>query len=180
MALREAPAQTQNEMESRLLLDVIVGKRTTIFQLLSCKDQTLLIWRNAFLVLDLCLHVIDCVAGFDIQSDGFPGQSLHKDLHASTEAKDKMKCGLLLDVIVRKRAAIFQLLSSKNQALLIWRNAFLVLDLRLHVIDRVGGFDIESDGLSGERLHKDLHASTQAKDKMKCGLLLDVIVGKRA
>merc|ERR1719247_2620531 len=169
-----------DKMKCGLLLDVIIGKRTAIFQLLSCKDQTLLIWRNAFLVLDLRLHVIDCVAGFDIQSDGFPGQSLDKDLHASTQAKDKMKCGLLLDVIIRKRAAIFQLLSSKDQALLIWRNAFLVLDLRLHVIDCVAGFDIQSDGFPGQSLDKDLHASTQAKDKMKCGLLLDVIVRKRA
>ena len=35
---------------------------------------------------------------------------------------------------------------------------FLVLDLGFDVIDGVGGFDLEGDGLSGEGLDKDLHA----------------------
>jgi hypothetical protein len=39
-----------------------------------------------------------------------------------------MESRLLLDIIVRKRAAILELFSSKDQALLIWRDAFLVLE----------------------------------------------------
>jgi len=38
-------------VQGRLFLDVVVTQRTTIFQLLASKDQTLLIWWNAFLVL---------------------------------------------------------------------------------------------------------------------------------
>ena len=35
---------------------------------------------------------------------------------------------------------------------------FLVLDLGFDVIDGVGGFDLQGDGLSGEGLDEDLHA----------------------
>ena len=42
-------------------------------------------------------------------------------------------------------------------------NAFLVLGLGLDVIDGVGGLDLESDGLAGESLNKDLHAGMWKK-----------------
>ena len=38
---------------------------------------------------------------------------------------------------------------------------FLVLDLGFDVIDGIGGFHLEGDGLSGEGLDKDLHAIRQ-------------------
>ena len=46
-----------------------------------------------------------------------------------------MKSGLLLDVVVRERATIFQLLTSEDQALLVWGDALLVLDLGLHILN---------------------------------------------
>merc|ERR1711977_645836 len=113
-------------MKSGLFLDVVIRKGMTIFQLLSCEDQTLLVRWNSFLVLNLCLYVIDGVAGFDVQGDGLAGQSLHKDLHASTKAKDKMKSGLFLDVVIRQGTTIFQLLSCEDQTLLVRWNSFLV------------------------------------------------------
>ena len=46
---------------------------------------------------------------------------------------------------------IFKLLASEDQALLVGRNALLVLDLSIDVIDGVRRFDFESDnGLAGE------------------------------
>ncbi len=48
-------------MESRFLLDVVVGESTAILKLLAGEDQTLLIWGNALLVLDLGLDVVDGV-----------------------------------------------------------------------------------------------------------------------
>ena len=44
---------------------------------------------------------------------------------------------LLLDVVVRQGAAVLELLAGEDQALLVGRDAFLVLDLLLHVLDRV-------------------------------------------
>lgn len=60
-------------MQSGLFLDVVVGQSTTVFELLSSKDKTLLVWRNAFLILDLCLDVIDSIAGLDLKGDGLAG-----------------------------------------------------------------------------------------------------------
>ena len=39
-------------MEGGLLLDVVIGEGTAILELLAGEDQTLLIGRNTFLVLD--------------------------------------------------------------------------------------------------------------------------------
>jgi hypothetical protein len=60
-------------MEGRLLLDVVVGQRTAVFQLLTSKDQTLLVRGNALLVLDLGLDVVDGVGGLDLEGDGLAG-----------------------------------------------------------------------------------------------------------
>merc|ERR1711942_35811 len=116
-------------MKGRLFLDVVVRQSSSIFQLFSSKDQSLLIWRDTFLVLYLCLHVLDGITRLHLQSDGLASQSLDEDLHTSSQSQDKMKGALFLDVVIRKSSSIFQLFSSKDQSLLIWRNAFLILDL---------------------------------------------------
>ena len=61
-----------------------------------------------------------------------------------------MKSGLLLNVIVGKSATVFELLASEDQALLIGRITFLVLDLGLDIVDGVGGLDLQNDGLAGQ------------------------------
>jgi hypothetical protein len=73
-------------------------------------------------------------------------------LHTTTKAEDEMKSGLLLNVVVGEGSAILKLLASKDQALLVRRNAFLVLNLRLNVVDGIGGLDLKSDGLASESL----------------------------
>jgi hypothetical protein len=52
--------------------------------------------------------------------------------------------------VVRKSPAVLELLSSEDQSLLVGRDALLVLDLGLDVVDRVRGLDLERDRLSGE------------------------------
>ena len=63
-----------------------------------------------------------------------------------------MQSGFLLDVIVGESTSILELLSGENQTLLIGRNAFLILDLRLDIINSVARLNLESDGLSSEGL----------------------------
>jgi hypothetical protein len=53
--------KTENKVESRLLLNVVVGQGSAIFKLLASKDETLLVGRNAFLVLNLGLDVLNGV-----------------------------------------------------------------------------------------------------------------------
>merc|ERR1719326_685991 len=101
------------------------------------------------MVLNLGLYVLNGVRGLDVQGDGVAGQGLHEDLHAATETKHKMKSGLLLDVVVRKGTAILKLLASKDEALLVRRDALFVLNLGLYVLNGVRGLDVQGDGLAG-------------------------------
>ena len=163
-------------MEGGLLLDVVIRKSSAVLELLSSEDESLLIGRDAFLVLDLGLHVIDGVRGLDLESDGLSGKSLDEDLHTTSKSEDQVKSGLLLDVIIGEGTAIFELLSSEDETLLIGRNSLLVLDLSLDIVDGVGRLDFEGDSLTGEGLHEDLHTTTESKDEMESGFLLDVVV----
>jgi len=71
-----------------------------------------------------------------------------------------MEGALLLDIVVGQSATILQLLASKDQALLIWRDSLLVLDLCLDIVNGVTGLHIKRDGLASQSLDEDLHAST--------------------
>ena len=70
------------------------------------------------------------------------------DLATTTQTEHEVKSRLLLNVVIRKSAAVLELLSSENQTLLIWGDSLLVLNLSLHVLDSIRGLDIESDRLS--------------------------------
>ena len=175
-----ATSQAQDQVERGLLLDVVIRKGAAILQLLACKDQALLIRWDPLLILDLGLHIVDGVAGLDVQGDGLASQGLHEDLHATSQAQDQVESGLLLDVVIRKGAAILQLLARKDQALLIRWDPLLILDLGLHIVDGVAGLDVQGDGLASQGLHEDLHATSQAQDQVERGLLLDVVIRKGA
>ncbi len=78
-------------------------------------------------------------------------------LGSSTESQDKVKGGLLLDVVIGKSAAILELLAGEDQALLVRWDTLLVLDLGLDIVDGVGRLNLEGDGLTREGLNEDLH-----------------------
>ena len=61
-----------------------------------------------------------------------------------------MKSRLLLDVVVGEGTAVLELLSSEDQALLVWWNSLLVLDLGLDVVDGVGRLNLEGDSLASD------------------------------
>merc|ERR1712226_1010000 len=165
-------------MEGGLLLDVVVGEGSSIFKLLAGEDESLLIGRDAFLVLDLGLHVLDGVAWLNFEGDGLSGEGLNEDLHTTSQSEDEMESGLLLDVVIRKGSSVFELLSGEDESLLIGRDAFLVLDLGLDVLNGVGWLDFKSDGLTSEGLDEDLHTTSESEDEMEGRFLLDVVVGE--
>merc|ERR1712121_69063 len=76
---------------------------------------------------------------------------------ATTQTQHEMEGRLLLDVVVAESATVLQLLASEDQTLLVGWDALLVLDLGLDILDSVGGFDLERDGLTREGFHEDLH-----------------------
>ena len=68
-------------MKSRLFLDVIVSKSSSILKLLSSKDKSLLIGRDTFLVLDFSLDSLDGIGGLDLKGDGLACKGLYENLH---------------------------------------------------------------------------------------------------
>ena len=75
----------------------------------------------------------------------------------TAQTKHQVERALLLNVVVTQGASVLQLLAREDEALLIRRDTFLVLDLGLDVLDGVGWFDVQSDGLAGQCFHEDLH-----------------------
>ena len=168
---------TEAVLTSRLL----IRKSPAILELLSGKDKSLLIGRNALFVLDFCLDIVDRIRRFNLEGNRLASQGLDKDLHPSAEAEDKMERRLLLNVatgnihtttvwtsrhglLVGKSAPIFELLAGKDQSLLVGRDTFLVLNLRLHVVDSIGRLDFERDRLARQGLDEDLHSASETQD----------------
>jgi hypothetical protein len=170
-------------VESGLLLDVVVGESAAVFKLLAGEDQALLVWGNALLVLDLGLDVVDGVGRLNLEGDSLAGEGLHEDLHTTTQTEDEVEGALLLDVVIAQGAAILELLSGEDKALLVWGNALLVLDLALHIVDGVAGLNLEGDGLAGDceavsmRCHLDVGAAASGVDLRVLTKICMVAVG---
>jgi hypothetical protein len=130
-----ATSESEDQVKSRLLLDVVIRESSTVFKLLSGEDESLLIWRDSFFVLDFGFDIFNGISGLDIQCDGLTSESLDEDLHTSSESENQMKGRFLLDVVVTESSAILELLSGEDESLLIWRNAFLVLDLGFDILN---------------------------------------------
>ena len=75
-----------------------------------------------------------------------------------------MEGRLLLDFVVGERPAVLKLLVSEDQPLLVRGDSLLILDFGLYVLDAIAGLDLQGEGLSGQGLYKDLHASSQPKE----------------
>ena len=106
------------------------------------------------------LDVLDGVCRLDIEGDGLASQGLHEDLHTTSESQDEMESRLLLDVVVGQSTSVFQLLSGKDQTLLIRGDSLLVLDLGFDIVNRIRGLDVERDGLSSQSLYENLQSIT--------------------
>ena len=78
-------------MEGRLLLDVVVGKGSSILELLSSEDKSLLVWWDTFLILDLGLDVLDGVSWLDIEGDSLTSEGLDEDLHTSSKSENQVE-----------------------------------------------------------------------------------------
>jgi hypothetical protein len=165
-------------VKGRLLLDVVIRKSSAVLELLTSEDESLLVWWDALLVLDLGLDVLNGVSWLNIEGDGLSSQGFDEDLHTTSESQHKMESGLLLDVVVGEGSAVLELLTSEDESLLVWWNTFLVLDLGFDIFNGVSWLDIEGDGLSSESLDEDLHTTSESQDEMESGLLLDVVVGE--
>ena len=122
-------------MKGGLLLDIVVRKGSAVFKLFTSKDESLLVRRDSFFVLNLGFNVLNGVRSVNVKSNCFTSEGLDKDLHSTSESEDKVECGFLLDVVVRKSSAILELFSCENKSLLIRRDSFFVLNLGFDVFN---------------------------------------------
>merc|ERR1719430_1595746 len=53
-------------MQGALLLNIVIRQRSAILKLLSSEDQSLLVRRNSFLVLNLGLDILDSITGLHL------------------------------------------------------------------------------------------------------------------
>jgi hypothetical protein len=68
-------------MNYGFLLNIIVRKGSTVLKLLAGEDESMMIGRNTFLILELGLDVLDGVRRLNIQRDSLARQGLNEDLH---------------------------------------------------------------------------------------------------
>merc|ERR1719400_1000970 len=136
-------SQSKHQVQRRLLLDVVIRQSPSILQLLPSEDQSLLLRWDSLFILNLGLHVLDGIIWFHIQRDRLSRQRLDKYLHRTTsQSQHQVQGRLFLDIVIRQRAAILQLLTGENQPLLLRRDTLFVLDLSLHILNGVVGLNI--------------------------------------
>ena len=193
--------RSTREEKRRLVLDVIILKGPAILELLAAEDETLLVGRDTaksmsemkidaafnvnlpLLVLDLSLHVVDCVGRCDPEGDRVPHQRLDEDLHTTTETKVEMEGGLLLNVIILKGSSVLGLAVFKFEAIEAQGDAMKrdqrqgweaipeipdhlpipPLNLDSNVVAGCRRFDLKGDRLSSEGLDEGLHVEVERR-----------------
>ncbi|KAH3660861.1 hypothetical protein OGATHE_005193 [Ogataea polymorpha] len=133
---------------------------------------------DSFLILNFGLDIIDSVRGLNLKGDGLSGQGFNENLHTTSQSQNQMQGRLFLNVVIRQSSAVFELLTSENQSLLIRRDTLFILNFRFHIIDSVRGLNLKGDGLSGQGFNENLHTTSQSQNQMQGRLLLNVIVGE--
>ena len=107
-SVRSSRSSRSGFLGSTNLLDVVVGQSAAILELLAGEDETLLVRRNALLVLDLALHIVDCVRGLDLKGDGLARQGLNEAVI------DLRQCPVLLFIRMRMSVGIVCLRDSSD------------------------------------------------------------------
>ena len=83
--VEDTSTKAEDKMEGWLLLDVVIGQGSAVLQLLAGEDQSLLIWGNSFLILNLLFDIVNRVRGLDLEGDGFAREGLHEDLYTTNK-----------------------------------------------------------------------------------------------
>ena len=81
-------SKSEDQVKGRLLLDVVVRKGSAILKLLTSEDESLLIWWDTFLILDLSFNIFNGVSWFDIEGDGLTSEGLDEDLHTTSKSEN--------------------------------------------------------------------------------------------
>merc|ERR1712228_826422 len=77
--------ETEHQMQSGLLLDVVVREGAAILKLFASENQPLLVWGNALLILDFGFDIFNGVRWLNLEGDGLASQGFDENLHTSTK-----------------------------------------------------------------------------------------------
>ena len=116
MSVRYIP---KHKVQGALLLNVVVAQRATVLELLTSEDQTLLVRRDALLVLDLGLDIVDRVRRLDLKGNRLASQSLDEDLHGRQRRSYDAKGVVAALRLSRPRFAVLPS-SRANDGLYTW------------------------------------------------------------
>ena len=94
-------------MECRLFLDIVVWEGSSVFELFTSKDESLLVRRDSLFVLNFAFDVFNGVRSVNVKSNCFSSEGFDEDLHSTSESEDKVECWLFLDVIVWESSSVF-------------------------------------------------------------------------
>eukprot|EP00413_Alexandrium_margalefii_P003569 CAMPEP_0204520966 /NCGR_PEP_ID=MMETSP0661-20131031/5535_1 /ASSEMBLY_ACC=CAM_ASM_000606 /TAXON_ID=109239 /ORGANISM="Alexandrium margalefi, Strain AMGDE01CS-322" /LENGTH=185 /DNA_ID=CAMNT_0051526539 /DNA_START=17 /DNA_END=572 /DNA_ORIENTATION=- len=153
-------------------LDLVIRQKLVVFHVPGLVDQPHLLGGVAHKLLEVLLDGPDLRLRevVVVQEDVPPLGRRDVDLEAAQEAQDQVDGGLLLDVVVRERAPVLELLPREGEALLPGGDALPRFDLRLHAVASVGDLAVQGDRPAGGGLHEDLHgASALAERRERLG-----------
>mmetsp|Transcript_28226 Transcript_28226/g.63930 ORF Transcript_28226/g.63930 Transcript_28226/m.63930 type:complete len:232 (-) Transcript_28226:339-1034(-) len=125
--------EPQDEVQRGQLPNVALRDSPLGGELGSGEDKALLLGGNPLLVRDLLHDLLDGVERVDFQADALARKHLHSYWYDLPLTFDKMEDCLVLHIVLRERLAILKLLASKDQALLVDRDARDILDHDLDV-----------------------------------------------
>ena len=74
-------SESKNQMEGRLLLDVVIRESSSILELLTGEDKSLLIWWDTLLILNFSLDILDRVGRLDVESNCLTREGFDENLH---------------------------------------------------------------------------------------------------
>jgi len=86
------------------------------------------------------------------------------DADPASKRNDKVQGGLILNIVTEKGAQIFELLSSKKQALLVGRNIYPLRNGHFDVINGHGRLYCHHDRLPREYFHENLRRPASMKN----------------
>jgi len=135
-------------VKDRFIFDVVVWESEVILKkLLSSEDESLLIRRDTFLVLNHGFDFMNSVRHINKEVQGLSSKGLEKDLQTTSEFSLKDNGRILLNIVVRENAIIFKFLSSWDEYLLRRTYSFLAIDYGLDSDDSVSVFylNVKSD-----------------------------------
>ena len=82
-AAHHSAFEHRTQVQGALLMDVVVGYRAFVLQLLASKREQLLVWWDTFALLEFGFHSPNGVGCFHTQCDGLASERLHEDLHSA-------------------------------------------------------------------------------------------------